>query len=125
MQLAEDEDIVPLVDRLPVLKLRFQDPDALVEHSRNFDGYIRASRTVYISRRRLATDGPLFNRNFNFDFPSDRQNAPNRRRTISVRPFLLLQRASLRGAANVGADRVARYHQFNAAVLLPACGVLV
>ena len=90
MQLAEDEDIVPLVDRLPVLELRFQDPYALVEHSRNFDGYIRASRTVYISRRCLATDGPLFNRNFNFDFPSDRQNRPNR--IVGVPPSCLQDR---------------------------------
>jgi hypothetical protein len=54
MQLAEDEGIVPLVDRLLVLKLRFQEPNPLVERSRNFDGYISASRSAYISRGHLA-----------------------------------------------------------------------
>jgi hypothetical protein len=56
MQLAKDEDIVPLVDRLRVLEFRFQEPPALVERSRNFGGYLSVSHSAQISRGpRLAT----------------------------------------------------------------------
>ena len=55
MPLAEDEEIVPFVDRLRVLELGFQEPHVLVEHSRNVDGYISASRSAYISHGRLVS----------------------------------------------------------------------
>jgi hypothetical protein len=53
MQLAEDGDVVPLVDRLSVLQLRFQGPHALGERSRKFNGSISVSRTAYILCGRL------------------------------------------------------------------------
>jgi hypothetical protein len=53
MKLAEDGDVVSLVDRLSVLQLWFQGSHALVEHSRTFGGDVSVSRSDYKCRERL------------------------------------------------------------------------
>jgi hypothetical protein len=75
MQLAEDKDTVPLVDRLRVLELRFQEPPALVERSRNFGGIRGRFAQCLLIARTSSSDGPLC-------------STPRRRSSVTLVTFL-------------------------------------
>jgi hypothetical protein len=75
MQLAEDKDIVPLVDRLCVLEVRFQEPHALVECSRNFGGIHERFAQCLLIACTSSSDGP-------------RCSTPRRRSSVTLVTFL-------------------------------------
>jgi hypothetical protein len=75
MQLAENKDIVPLVDRLCVLEVRFQEPHAVVERSRNFGGMHGRFAQCLLIARTSSSDGPIC-------------STPRRRSSVTLVTFL-------------------------------------